>query len=359
MDDASGPGMPDVRTVWHEDGRVFIVDQTLLPAELKVVEVVTPEQMWEAIRALRVRGAPAIGVAAAFGVWLAVKQTQPAHPAALAACVDEACEYLATARPTAVNLFWGLERMRRALGKLPHLSVDQQINGLLAEAAAMIAEDDEVCLAIGRHGAPLLADGARVLTHCNAGGLCTTRYGTALSVIYWAVGHEGKSIEVYADETRPLLQGARLTAWELHRAGIPVTLICDNMAASLMARGRIDAVIVGTDRVAANGDFANKIGTYGVAVLARHHGIPFYVAAPISSIDVATPDGAAIPIEERDGDEVAFHGGVRMAPEGVRIYNPAFDVTPAEFVTAFVTERGLLHPPFGPSIAQLFVEANQ
>jgi methylthioribose-1-phosphate isomerase len=342
------------RTIWSEEGRVFLLDQTLLPAELKVLEIHSPGQMWEAIRALRVRGAPAIGIAAAFGVWLAVRHLREGDSVTLQEIVERTCNYLATARPTAVNLFWALDRIRRLVEQNSSLPFSDLKGMILREAQTMIEEDDAVCVAIGRHGSALLEDGAGVLTHCNAGGLATASYGTALAVIFHAVEQERKRIKVFADETRPLLQGARLTAWELMQAGIPVTLICDNMAASVMRRGWVQAVIVGTDRVAANGDFANKIGTYGLAVLARHHNIPFYVAAPKSSIDRDVPDGAGIPIEERDPQEVTTLAGMRIAPQGVDVFNPAFDVTPADLVTAFFTERGVVRPPFPQGLRQLF-----
>lgn len=342
------------RTIWTEAEQVYLIDQTLLPHERKVLEIHTIGEMWEAIRNLRVRGAPAIGIAAAFGVWLAVRKYNEFDTIPLAQAVENACRYLATARPTAVNLFWALDRIRKLVADHSQAG-DRELKALLLkEAQRILDEDNEVCLAIGRHGASLLKTGDRVLTHCNAGGLATARYGTALAAIYYAVEREGKKVSVIADETRPLLQGARLTAWELMRAGVDVTLICDNMAGSVMRRGMVDAVIVGTDRVAANGDFANKIGTYGVAVLAREHNIPFYVAAPLSSIDMALPDGESIPIEERDPEEVTTLAGRRVAPEGVQVYNPAFDVTPHRYVTAFITEEGLVHPPFEENLRRLF-----
>lgn len=342
------------RTIWSEEGRVYLLDQTLLPAETKVLEIETPGQMWEAIKALRVRGAPAIGIAAAFGVWLAVRHLREGDSVTLQQIVHRTCAYLATARPTAVNLFWALERISGLVDRNTSLTFEDLKGLILTEARAMVEEDNAVCLAIGKHGAALLHDGDGVLTHCNAGGLATASHGTALAVIFHAVEQEKKRIKVFADETRPLLQGARLTAWELGQAGIPATLICDNMAASVMRRGWVQSVVVGTDRVAANGDFANKIGTYGIAVLARHHGIPFYVAAPMSSIDLSVPDGAAIPIEERDADEVTTLRGVRTAPNGVDVFNPAFDVTPEEFVTAFITEKGILRPPYPDGLRALF-----
>lgn len=345
--------MPEA-TIWACEGRVFIIDQTLLPKEKKVLEIQHVGEMWESIRSLRVRGAPAIGIAAAFGVWLAVRDKSDRDSMPLLLAIERACDYLATARPTAVNLFWAVERIRgvaRSNEALPHVQLQRLV---FDEAMRMVDEDNEVCLSLGKHGASLLKDGDRVLTHCNAGGLATARYGTALSAVYFAVEREQKRIEVYADETRPLLQGARLTTWELLNANIPVTLICDNMAATVMRRGWVTSVIVGTDRTVRNGDFANKIGTYGLAVLAREHGIPFYVAAPLSSIDLALSTGDAIPIEERDPAEVTFIGSTRIAPEGVRVFNPAFDVTPHEYVTAFITEKGIVRPPYCDSIPALF-----
>jgi methylthioribose-1-phosphate isomerase len=345
------------RTVWSDEGKVWLLDQTLLPGEKKVIEITSAEQMWEAIKALRVRGAPAIGIAAAYGVYVASRAAAMAgdsrEPIEI---VDATAEYLGTSRPTAVNLFWALDRVRKSAAGSGATMHEAMASHLLQLADQMRDEDDEACLAIGRHGAALLKSGDHVLTHCNAGGLATATYGTALAPIYYACQQEKKQIEVYADETRPLLQGSRLTAWELMQAGIPVTLICDNMAGSVMRSGKVSAVIVGADRIAANGDFANKIGTYGVAVLAREHDIPFYVAAPLSTFDLALQSGDEIPIEERDPTEVRTLNGQAIAPENVRVYNPAFDVTPVKFVTAFITERGVVHAPFDKGIARLFVE---
>lgn len=331
----------EIKTVWHEDGRVLLLDQTLLPGQERVIEADTTETMWEAIKKLRVRGAPAIGVAAGYGVTIAarnaVKAGEDAREAALAAC-----DYLATSRPTAVNLFWALDRMRAAIDS-SSLDGRALVDHLLAEADAIRNEDLESCRAIGRAGAALISDGDTLLTHCNAGALATSGFGTALAPIFWAAQVEGKRLHVYADETRPLLQGARLTAWELQKAGVPATLICDSAAAGVLASERVQRVIVGADRIAANGDVANKVGTYGVAVLARQHGIPFYVAAPWSTFDGKLASGAQIPIEERDSAEVTSWGGNEQAPAGINVYNPAFDVTPAEFVTAYVTDRGVLN----------------
>ncbi|PKO15037.1 S-methyl-5-thioribose-1-phosphate isomerase [candidate division BRC1 bacterium HGW-BRC1-1] len=346
-----------VRTLYLDEGRVHLIDQTLLPSRYEVIEIKSVDQMWEAIRALRVRGAPAIGIAAAFGVWIAVRDSQSNDPVRDAL---QAADHLATSRPTAVNLFWALDRMRRIVSEHCDETDGKPLReAVLKEAQAMLAEDAQICREIGRHGASLLHDGSSILTHCNAGGLAASEYGTALAPVYWALEHDRKMIQVYADETRPLLQGARLTAWELSQAGIGVTLICDNMAGVVMAQGKVDMVIVGTDRVAANGDFANKIGTYTVAVLAREHNIPFYVAAPLSSVDMTLANGSQIPIEERPAEEVTHIAGKSIAPSNIRVYNPAFDVTPHRFVTAFITEKGIVRPPFGQGFHTLFEQMNQ
>lgn len=346
------------RTIWNEGGNVFIIDQTVLPTEHKVLEIRTVGEMWEAIKTLRVRGAPAIGIAAAFGVWLAIKPSSSSDSLPLSQAIENACKYLATSRPTAVNLFWALDRIRQVAHANADMPPTQLKFRILQEAELMIEEDNQACLSIGRHGASLLKDGDQVLTHCNAGGLATAQFGTALAPVYYAVENEHKHISVFVDETRPLLQGARLTAWELQRANISATLICDNMAGSVMKRGWIQAVIVGTDRVARNGDFANKIGTYGVAVLAREHKIPFYVAAPLSSIDLDVPNGDAIPIEEREAEEIRSLAGQQIAPTGIKVFNPAFDVTPHEYVTAFITERGIVRAPFDQTIPGIFKGTN-
>jgi methylthioribose-1-phosphate isomerase len=348
-----------IEWVGGADGAARIIDQTLLPAELRYLDITDVETMWEAIKVLRVRGAPAIGIAAAFGLYLAIRDSRTADAAGFKAEVDKAADYLASSRPTAVNLFWALKRIQALVaddvadnGELPVPSIKEL---MLAEAISMIDEDNAVCRAIGECGAPLLT-GDGVLTHCNAGGLATAQWGTALAPIYVAA-EQGRHIHVYADETRPLLQGARLTAWELHQAGIPVTVITDNMAATVMSQGKISAVIVGTDRVAANGDVANKIGTFGVAILAREFGIPFYVAAPTSSIDMSLASGDLIPIEERKPEEVTEGFGKRTAPTGVGVYNPAFDVTPHRYVTALITEKGLVRPPFDMQLKSLFIHS--
>ncbi|MBN2217692.1 MAG: S-methyl-5-thioribose-1-phosphate isomerase [Pirellulales bacterium] len=328
----------------EESGRLVLIDQTRLPGEFVEIECRTVEQVWEAIKTLRVRGAPAIGVAAAYGVCLGLQTVAGADGPALLAQLDEVTAYLAASRPTAVNLFWALDRMKRTAAALAgRASPDRITAALLAEARAIHEEDRQMCRAIGRHGAPLLKGVEGVLTHCNAGGLATADYGTALAVVYTAV-EQGQTLHVWADETRPLLQGARLTAWELHERGIDVTLICDSMAAVVMRERRVQAVITGADRIAANGDAANKIGTYGVALLAAAHGIPFYVAAPTSTFDLSIADGEAIPIEQRDPAEITHGFGRQTAPEGIGVYNPAFDVTPARLITAIICERGVIRP---------------
>jgi methylthioribose-1-phosphate isomerase len=328
---------------WRAD-RLELIDQRVLPARFEYLACANAAEVAEGIRAMVVRGAPAIGCAAAYGVALEALAHRADAPAPFAAALAGAFEVLAASRPTAVNLFWALRRMRALWQEHASGPAPETASLLLAEAHAIHAEDLRVNRAIGRHGAELLADGARVLTHCNAGALATAGHGTALGVIRSAVA-AGKRISVFADETRPFLQGARLTAWELVQERIPVTLITDNMAGHLMSRGEIDAVIVGADRVAANGDVANKIGTYMVAVLAQRHQIPFYVAAPYSTIDFDTPDGAAIPIEERHPSEVTGYRDCQWAADGVAVRNPAFDVTPAELITALITETGVIRYP--------------
>jgi methylthioribose-1-phosphate isomerase len=340
----------------HWTGRaVALLDQRELPERERDLVCSSVEEVAGAIEQLAVRGAPAIGCAAALGVALAAHASAARDLAALARELAHARERLLRTRPTAVNLAWALARMarceQRALAA-PGADVAALRAALLAEAQAIVAEDERTCRAIGRHGAALVPDPARVLTHCNAGALATAGYGTALGVVRAAVA-AGKRVHVLADETRPFLQGARLTAWELHRDGIPVTVITDSMAAHLMSRGEVDLAIVGADRIAANGDVANKIGTYGVALAARAHRIPFYVAAPRSTLDLATPDGGAIPIEERGRDEVARIVGRSVVPDGVPVRHPAFDVTPAELIDAIVTEAGIARAPYAESLARL------
>jgi methylthioribose-1-phosphate isomerase len=338
---------------WTEEG-VLMIDQRLLPTEEVYPIYKNYEEVAWAIREMVVRGAPAIGVAAAMGVALGARQIQTEEPAGFESEFDHICQLMAATRPTAVNLFWAIERMRglyaslKAEGK----SLAEIRAQLVEEAQAMHAEDVAINQAMGRHGAELIADGSTVLTHCNAGALATAGYGTALGVIRAAV-EAGKRVAVYADETRPFLQGARLTAWELHKDNIPVTLITDNMAGHFMKRGSIDCVIVGADRIAANGDVANKIGTYSVAVLARENDLPFYVAAPISTLDLSLETGDGIPIEERNAREVTHVRENRLAPAGIIIANPAFDVTPHRYVAAIITERGVARPPYHESLKRL------
>jgi methylthioribose-1-phosphate isomerase len=334
-----------ITPVRWEDGRLVLIDQTRLPAEQLERTCTTWPEVAEAIRSLVVRGAPAIGVAAAFGVVLAARASRARDRAALQADLEEATKGLAATRPTAVNLFWALDRMRRTAEAAPDLPVAALADRLLVEAQAILAEDLAANRAMGAHGAALVPSGARVLTHCNAGALATAGYGTALGVIRAA--HElGRLALVWVDETRPVMQGSRLTAWELATEGIPHRLISDVAAGFVMKRGEVDLVVTGADRIAANGDTANKIGTYSVAVLARHHGIPFYVAAPCSTIDPSIPTGEAIVIEERAAAEVRGVGGRQTAPAASPVFNPAFDVTPAELITAIVTERGVVRPPY-------------
>ncbi len=347
--------MKDVQTLhWVGDieGHLRMIDQTRLPVEFVEIDCRAVDTVWEAIKSLRVRGAPAIGIAAAYGVCVGVQTGLNCDEPSFFARLGEVTDYLASSRPTAVNLFWALDRMNRAAERFRGKSPREIAAGLLAEAWAIHEEDRQMCRAIGRHGAALLDDGQGVLTHCNAGGLATADYGTALAV-FFAAAEAGKKLHVYADETRPLLQGARLTAWELQQRGIEVTLICDSMAAQVMREGRVTAVVVGADRIAANGDTANKIGTYGVATLAAAHGIPFYVAAPSSTFDLSIASGAEIPIEQRDAREITHGFGRQTAPEGVKVYNPAFDVTPADRITAIICERGVIGPVNRATIAAM------
>ena len=324
-------------------GHLELIDQTLLPLELHRKACRSVEEVWEAIRALRVRGAPAIGIAAAYGCLIGAQEAQKGSTFQAIEQLKKASAYLRTSRPTAVNLFWALDRMDRVADCAANLSCGSFLETMLAEAKAIEEEDRGMCRAIGKHGAKVIRPGNGVLTHCNAGGLATADYGTALAVIFTA--HEQNvPLHVFVDETRPLLQGARLTAWEMQQRGIPATLICDNMAALVMREGRVQVAIVGADRIAANGDTANKIGTYGVALLARAHNLPFYVAAPSSTFDLSIPDGSFIPIEQRDSKEITHGFGKMTAPSGFQVYNPAFDVTPAEFITGIITERGIIQP---------------
>ncbi len=339
--------------LWDKKRKTLtLLDQTLLPREETYLEYTDPAEVALAIRDLVVRGAPAIGCAAAYGVALAAIRYTGDDPGELSAAVREAMQALGRSRPTAVNLFWALDRMEDLLDSLREKQCDEIRDALENEAIRIFAEDLAACRTMGDFGAELIPGNAKILTHCNAGALATAGYGTALGVIRSA-HRDGKVSMVWVDETRPVLQGARLTAWEMVREGIPATLITDSMAGVIMAAGEVDFVVVGSDRIAANGDVANKIGTYTVAVLARRHNIPFIVAAPVSTIDFRIPTGEDIPIEERDPVEVMGYGSERWAPEGVKIYNPAFDVTPAELVTAIVTEKGVLAPPYPQAIAAL------
>ncbi len=341
-----------MNTVEFVDGRVRLIDQTLLPLEQRWVECATHDEVAEAIRTMKVRGAPAIGVTAAYGMVLGATAYQGSDREGFALHMRAVADRLAKTRPTAVNLFWAIERTLNVALEVSQESVDAARRALLDCAQRMAEEDIQANRRMGAHGAQLLPDKGTVLTHCNAGALATVDYGTALGVIRAAV-EQGKQISVFADETRPFLQGARLTTWELVTEGIPVTLITDNMAGHFMQRGMIDAVIVGADRIAANGDVANKIGTYSVAVLAKENGIPFYVAAPISTVDLSITSGEEIVIEERDPREVLYIGDRRIAPEGVRVANPAFDVTPHRYVAAIITENGVARAPFGEALKRL------
>ncbi|PJA80794.1 MAG: S-methyl-5-thioribose-1-phosphate isomerase [Nitrospirae bacterium CG_4_9_14_3_um_filter_51_5] len=333
-----------IPTVEWKDHHVVILDQRALPGDVRFLDCGTYQEVAEAIRDLSVRGAPAIGVTAALGIALGARQFAEAHREKFFVLMDQVCRALASTRPTAVNLFWAVARMKRVMASVSTLPIPEIQQRLQEEALAIFAEDLRVNRAIGTCGSAIIRDGDHILTHCNAGALATAGYGTALGVVR-AAWEQGKRIRVYADETRPVLQGARLTAWELQQDGIPVTLITDNAAGALMKQGRVHSCVVGADRIAANGDVANKIGTYSVAVLAHAHDIPFYVAAPSSTIDMETADGKDIPIEERSASEVTCLYGDRMiAPQGVDVWNPAFDVTPADLITGIITERGIFSP---------------
>jgi len=340
---------------WTPEGVRFI-DQTRLPSEEVYVTCRTYEDVGKAIRDMIVRGAPAIGVAAAMGVALGIKQSSASDIRSLRDDFDRISRTIAETRPTAINLFWAIRRMNEKLESVAGQNIDQIKAALVREAQHMFLEDIAANQAMGRYGATLMPSSGSVLTHCNAGALATCGYGTALGVIRAAVD-SGKKIDVFADETRPFLQGARLTAWELMKDGIQTTVIADNMAGAMMRQGRIKAVIVGADRIAANGDVANKIGTYGVAVLAKEHSIPFYVAAPWSTVDLNTPTGDEIPIEQRSPKEVTHHGGKQIAPDGVLVENPAFDVTPHKYVTSIITERGVARAPYAASLKDLAAAA--
>ena len=345
-----------IQTLEWTDKGVRFLDQTKLPTEECYVTAASYQQVADAIRSMVVRGAPAIGVAAGMGIALGVKNSKAETVGDLKKDFDQICSAIGETRPTAVNLFWAIRRMQEKFETLRVRPMPQIKQALIEEAQRMHAEDIAANQAMGRHGATLMPASGGVLTHCNAGALATAGYGTALGVIRAAV-EQGKKIHVYADETRPFLQGSRLTAWELMKDGIPTTVISDNMAGAMMSYGKIGAIVVGADRIAANGDVANIIGTYTVAVLAKEHGIPFYVAAPISTVDLATPDGSGIPIENRNVKEVSHIAGKQMVPDGVEIENPAFDVTPAKYVTAIITERGIARAPYEDSLRKLAEEA--
>ena len=338
------------------DGFLELIDQRRLPCEVIKVECRDIEQLYEAIKTLAVRGAPAIGVGAAYGLVLALQKTTGDDDLMAGLMwLEKSSEYLASSRPTGANLFWALERVRKKaegfVGSRPEANLQALRERVLEEANAIYAEDVDMCRRIGENGEKFIRAGAGILTHCNAGALATAGQGTALSVMFEAQ-KAGKKFRVYVDETRPLLQGARLTAWELQQAGIDVTVICDNMAGWLMKQGEIDAVITGADRIAANGDAANKIGTYSLSILAREHGVPFYIAAPSSTFDLSIKSGAEIPIEQRGADEVRFFGGTKIAPDGVSVYSPAFDVTEARDIAAIITERGVVEKPTADKIAK-------
>jgi methylthioribose-1-phosphate isomerase len=344
---------------WQGDA-VVMIDQRKLPAAEIYVTCRTATDVAKAIKTMVIRGAPAIGVSAAMGIALGMSKSKASGTKQFTTEFQKTCDLLAATRPTAVNLFWAIERMKRTFAEAAQggCSVDELKQRLVAEAKTIHDEDVDSCRTMGAHGASLVPQTANILTHCNAGALATAGYGTALGVIRAAAG-QGKKIAVLADETRPFLQGARLTAWELVKDGIDTTVITDNMTASMMRAGHVDLVVVGADRIAANGDVANKVGTYGVAVLAKEHGIPFYVAAPLSTIDLGTADGSGIPIEERPAREVTHVGASRLTPEGASIRNPAFDVTPAKYVTAIITERGIARAPFEVSLAALIASGQR
>ncbi|MBN1233691.1 MAG: S-methyl-5-thioribose-1-phosphate isomerase [Candidatus Coatesbacteria bacterium] len=330
----------DLVTIYWENKAVHLIDQTLLPSEEKVISITDYTDLAEAIKKLKVRGAPAIGVAGAFGMALASTYSKKTDKTDFLKEMAEAGDIIAATRPTAVNLFWALKKISDVIMENKDREI-VEIKRLILEKALQIWKDDiDICNSIGKNASVLFRSGDRILTHCNAGSLATVKYGTALAGVYYAF-NEGKSIEVYADETRPLLQGARLTSWELNKSGIPVTVLCDNMSASLISRGKINKIIVGADRIAANGDTANKIGTFGLAIIARYHNIPFYVAAPLSTFDFELTDGSKIPIEQRSSEELSYFNKKRIIPEGVRIYNPAFDVTPSNLISAWISEKGI------------------
>lgn len=346
--------MPVPTILWENDA-LRLIDQTRLPEEYIQIDCTDIPTVAEAIKSLRVRGAPAIGVSAAYGVVVAAQEAI-AQNKDFDTHVKSSIKTLSKTRPTAVNLFWALDIMDKVLDSTKGQTPEERRKKLLTKAHEIFEEDKRVCRKIGQNGAELLGENVTILTHCNAGGLATADYGTALAVVYAAV-EAGKNVAVYADETRPLLQGSRLTAWELHQSGVDVTVICDNMAATVLRQKKIDCIVVGSDRIAANGDVANKIGTYGLAILAREHNVPFYVAAPISTIDMSLSSGDAIPIEERKAEEVSHGMGRQTAPEGVKVYNPAFDVTPQHMVTAIITECGVAKGNYNDTFKTWFANA--
>lgn len=341
-----------IKTLEYDQGIVRMIDQTRLPEETVYVECKTSREVAAAIKGMIVRGAPAIGVAAAMGVALAARSIETDDPKIFMEKLEKECDFLAASRPTAVNLFWAIERMKKIAVSFSNGNLQKLKDRLEEESILVWKEDIEINRTMGRHGQELIQDGSTILTHCNAGALATAGYGTALGVIRAAV-EAGKRVHVYADETRPFLQGARLTAWELKEDKIPVTLITDSMAGYFMRKGKIDLIIVGADRIAANGDVANKIGTYSLAVLAKEHGLPFYVAAPVSTFDMTLSKGEHIPIEERSREEVTHIGGKRMAPEGIEVAHPAFDVTPNALIHAIITEKGVIRPPFSENLKKI------
>ena len=338
-----------VPTIGWKNNKLRIIDQSALPAKLKYINCESAESVWKVIRNMKIRGAPALGVAAAYGVYLGVRNTSSGFFKKFRKTV----KYISTSRPTARNLFWALERMEKVANSIKNKPINQIKKRLLEEANIILKEDKDICRKIGHYGKRLIKNNDVILTHCNAGGLATADYGTALGVIF-ASKNAGLKIKVFADETRPVLQGARLTTWELMREKINTTLISDNMAAYLMSKNRITKIIVGADRIAANGDTANKIGTYGLAVSANYHKIPFYVAAPLSTIDLSITNGKYIPIEERDPDEIRKIGSTYIAPKNVKVFNPAFDVTPHELISAIITEKGIIRKPYNKNIKKLF-----
>ncbi len=341
-----------VSTITWDKGRIKLIDQTALPGRLKYVYCSNVKDIRHAIKTLMVRGAPAIGIAGALGTAAGIQNSRAKNFKDFRKELKKVTDYLSKSRPTAANLSWAIDRMKQAADSNSKKNIQEIKNILLREALSILEEDKKTCRKMAGFGAKLLNDGDTVLTHCNAGALATADYGTALGVIYKAT-EQGKKISVFADETRPLLQGARLTTWELKHAGIEVTLICDNTAAVVMKQGKIGKVLIGADRIASNGDTANKIGSYGIALLAKAHKIPFYVIAPTSTFDLSLKNGEQIPIEERDGKEVTHGFGKRTAPRGVRVYSPAFDVTPARLITAIITEKGIARPPYRKSLANL------